>query len=116
MKNFRQILAEEKTYQHLKIIRKLKDEGKVLLPYWENAPKFLQPMVDNNLIIWERKGSKILITELDKRVEDAKAMLAKELKVDPSALSFKGMQGKLFLFNVNDPKSEYHKSTRSIKL
>lgn len=116
MKPFRQILAEEKTYQHLKIIRKLRDEGKVLLPYWENAPKFLQPMVDNQLIVWKRMGNKILITELDDKVKDAQAKLAKELKVDPSALSFAGMQGKLFLFNVNDPKSKHDKSTRSVKL
>lgn len=115
MKNFRQILAEEKTYQHLKIIRRLRDEGKVILPFWENAPKFLQPMVDNNLIIWEQQGNKILIMELDKQIDAAKKKLADELGVDPSALSYKGMQGKLFLFNVNDPKSEYHKSTRSVK-
>jgi len=72
--------------------------------------------VDTQLIVWERKGSKILITELDAKIKDAQAKLAGELKVDISALTFKGMQGKLFLFNVNDPKSEYHKSTRSVKL
>jgi len=116
MKPFRQILAEEKNYQHLKIIRRLRDEGKVLLPFWDNAPTFLQPLVDTQLIVWERKGSKILITELDAKIKDAQAKLAGELKVDISALTFKGMQGKLFLFNVNDPKSEYHKSTRSVKL
>lgn len=53
--------------------------------------------------------------ELDKQIDAAKKKLADELGVDPSALSYKGMQGKLFLFNVNDPKSEYHKSTRSVK-
>ncbi len=64
MKNFRQILIEENTYQHLKIIRRLRDDGQVLLPYWENAPKFLKPMVENNLITYKRKGDKILIKEV----------------------------------------------------